>query len=272
MHANSHRVRLCAIAMMALALAACATRPPERIAYNAEARRDVVRIVVLEPALPESFLVQTTAAEATTTAAVYAGGATWGAGFLVMIPFILAASADQLAKSKTLTQAAADAGFDPGDALAASLVTELERVGFRVTRHRVARTAAATSTEPRWLGDYRPWRDSADAVLDVQWLAIGFRPLNPVAPYTPLASVGVRLVDPRSHRIYYRETLSFGLGPDGGALQQYGGNMPTGLVADDKHRFDDFPALTARRDEAFDALRSAARGIAARIAFDLGPR
>ena len=50
-------VSLGVVAVVAMAVAGCATRPPERIAYNAEARRDAVRIVILEPAPPVALVV-----------------------------------------------------------------------------------------------------------------------------------------------------------------------------------------------------------------------
>ena len=44
------------VAVVAMAVAGCATRPPERIPYNAEARRDAVRIIILEPAPPVALV------------------------------------------------------------------------------------------------------------------------------------------------------------------------------------------------------------------------
>jgi hypothetical protein len=135
----------------------------------------------------------------------------------------------------------------------------------------MARAAAEPPFEPRWVGDYRPWSASNDAVLDVQWLVVGFRARDPTLPYRPLANASVRLVEPHSHVILYRDTVSFGLGLDASLIGQYGGDLPIGLVAEDKHRFSDFAALVARKEEAFDALRGAARVLAGRIAFDLAP-
>lgn len=252
------------VVIVAMALVGCATRPPERIPYNAEARRDVVRILVLEPAPPATLVVSPGAFQQTAAASSGYGG-------ILLLPLLLATAADELAKSKTFTQAAIDAGFDPGDTLATSLAAELESRGFRVTRQRVARAAAAPPFEPRWLGDFRPWSDSSDAVLDVQWLVVGFRARDPTLPYLPLANASVRLVEPRSHVILYRDTVSFGLGFDASLIGRYGGDLPIGLVADDRHRFADFAELVARKDEAFDALRDAARVLAGRIAFDLAP-
>jgi hypothetical protein len=255
------------IAVVAMAMAGCATRPPERIPYNAEARRNIVRIALVEPAPPATFLVSSGAPES-----LMQGFAGAGIGAPLMLPLVFAAVAVETAMAMTFTRAANDAGFDPGETLAASLAMELERVGFLVTRHRVARAPAATVIDARWLGDYRAWRDSADAVLDVQWLAMGYRAVDPFFPYTPVASAGVRLVDPRDHRILYRDTLSFGLiGYDrSGKLSAFPGNMPTAFVADD-HRFPTFLDLSARRDDAFDGLHSAARHVAARVALDLAP-
>lgn len=252
------------VAVVAMAVAGCATRPPERIPYNAEARRDAVRIVILEPAPPVALVVIPGATQ-------QLAAASGGYGGILLLPLLLAAAADEAVKSKTFTQAAVDAGFDLRDTLAEALTAELEQRGFRVTRHRMARAAAEPPFEPRWVGDYRPWSASNDAVLDVQWLVVGFRARDPTLPYLPLANASVRLVEPHSHVILYRDTVSFGLGLDASLIGQYGGDLPIGLVAEDKHRFSDFAALVARKEEAFDALRGATRVLAGRIAFDLAP-
>lgn len=261
------------VALVAMAAAGCATAPrtPERIPYNAEARRDIVRIAIVEPAPPAALLVDARHFES------FVGGLALFGGFGVilavagMVPAALVASVDEAIKTKVLADAAVDAGFDPSGTLVESLTVELERIGLRATRHSVPRATATTSTDSRWLADYRPWRDSADAVLDIQWLVIGFRSSSSLGTLMPVASVVVRLVDPRDHRVLFRDTLSLGVGMDySGRLDANGGNIPTGLLAK-SHGFPTFLELNARPDEAFDGLRSAIRLVAARLAVELAP-
>ncbi len=241
------------VAIVAMAVAGCATRPPERIPYHAEARRDAVRIVILEPAPPVALVVIPGASQRLAAAA-------GGYGGILLLPLLLAAAADEAVKSKTFTQAAVDAGFDPRDTLAKAAERRGSGHGMAAAdrlRAALGRRLPAVERVER-CGARRPVARRRFRARD--------RPSPPA-----VANASVRLVEPRSHVILYRDTVSFGLGLDASLIGQYGGDLPIGLVAEDKHRFSDFAALVARKEEAFDALRGAARVLAGRIAFDLAP-
>lgn len=94
------------VVVVAMALVGCATRPPERIAYNAEARRDVVRILVLEPAPPATLVVSPGAFQQTAAASSGYGG-------ILLLPLLLATAADEMAKSKTFDRGVLVVDFRP---------------------------------------------------------------------------------------------------------------------------------------------------------------
>ena len=86
------------VAVVAMAVAGCATRPPERIAYNADARRDAVRIVILDPVPPVALVVIPGATQ-------QLAAASGGYGGILLQPLLLAAAADEAVKSKTILTA-----------------------------------------------------------------------------------------------------------------------------------------------------------------------
>ncbi len=246
------------------ALVGCAAPAPLRQPYNAAAHRDIVRIVVLEPAKPIQYVASPGLARQVSLVA----GLLQPLGLLAL-PFLAVAESIEFAKAIAFTETVGASTHDISRALAEALQTEMTAVGLHAVVRRIDRAAASTGEKQAWADDYGRWRNEADAVLDLQILEIGYRAHRPDTPYLPALVVGVRLVETRTLRILYRNTESFGFAHAPRGEFEGEAYWRVGVLAEPAQAFATFEDLVVRREEALAILREAARTVATKIASDL---
>jgi len=256
--ANDWRLWIAAITAMAVAGCATTTTPPGRQAFNAEAHRDVRRLVIVEPAPLWKISIDPGHAQ---IAGIF-GGTGNILGLFIALPILGAAMLDQSAKTQQFTTKAAAARQEINDALVTTLAERLSESGFQVSRHKMARPSADGPDRLAWVEDYGRWAGSADAALDLQVVVGGFVARDSVAAFKPFLAVAARLVDTRTRAIYYRDILVPGL-PFIGPGQ--------GVAGDPKNEFATFDDLLARSDDAVEALRRVAATLAQQVAAELSP-
>ena len=255
--------RIGALAFVLLLAAGCASKGSDRVAYNAEARADVRRILILESAQPAEV-------RAGPPGHVFLGA--HAVTMLVLLPVSAAINVDNERKSADFGSLVAARGFEPQGALANAIADRLARAGYVVARRKVAQAptrwpgemATGACDRVQWTDIDPSWRSEADAVLDVRLLPIGYSRI-PLATgrYQAYAGACVRLADARSLAIHYRDSLVF----DRGFVFGTGTLLrPEGLRG---YTYADYEELVAGADAAIDALLEGLKAMADQVALDL---
>jgi len=213
----------------------CAGMP--RQAFNKDAHQDLVVIGVLEPAHSGEYVIFNK----------------WHIGTGFGLIGGLVAMADMNGKTDGFTELAKARNFQIVEEFQASLLAELESVGYQVKAMKVVRE------KPTFLEKYDLLDRTVDAYLDPMIFA-GYICASTMTDYIPTVNVRVRLIKRDTNDVLYQDTVTYGYVTNKDAVA---------IAAQRECFFENYGKIETDPSKAIEGLRKGLPMVAKQIARDL---